>query len=61
MDRYGSIINIDPTRKALIVAYFLIGKILVGKILLQPEKYAGIKATGTHLVKENMKFIGAVA
>ena len=44
----------------MIVAYYMFLKVLVGKMFLQPELYAGMKMQSTPNIKLNLKIIASV-
>ncbi len=58
IDEYGSIWNMNTQKQNMIIAFFLLSKILVGKILLQPDLYAGIRTDmSSNNLKKNLKIL----
>jgi hypothetical protein len=58
-DPYGALTNMNLKRENMIVGFFLLTRVLIGKILLQPDIYAGLKMIGIENVKKNLKLLAS--
>lgn len=58
LDNYCSITNMNYDKENLVMAFFLITKVLVARVLLQPNNYAGVKSKSENLHK-NLKFVAS--
>lgn len=59
-DNYGALKEMNLDRQNMMIAFFLFTKVLIAKIMLQPETYSGMKMQATPNVKKNLKLIASV-
>jgi hypothetical protein len=59
IDTYGSVYSQTPDKEQMMVAFFLITKVLVAQVLLQADLYAGLRTEGNDNIKRNLKVIAS--
>jgi len=57
LDSYGSLTHMNLQREQMLLGFFLLSKVLVGRVLLQPEKHSGLMVKFQETAKRNLKMI----